>query len=814
MPRLVLYAPGMAITPRALAQLPLLDQRYRRIRELGRGGFGTVWEVEDQQSGEHLAAKVSNLAPSPEDEARILRESALLQDLRHPRLARFQGLCRAEEGRLALLYEMVAGRNLADEVDASPPDPERALAWLADLAEGLQALHDAGLVHRDVKPLNAMIEPDGRARLLDFGLVRPVRPGMTITGSGAIFGTPEFMAPEALKGLPPTPASDLWSLACVGFWLLEDHLPRTGASPAETLALRVVDSTLRFQRLVPELARRLTPLFRLALHPSPALRPRSVTRFSRDLLEALKEARPALQSRETVSLRPVVSSAEITPRKAARRGSTMRRRRRAAFASFGLVGLAAAATAAWLGRPGPLPPAPSPPSESQPPRPAPPALIAELGVRAIEELDRLAGARLDPEGGLREGDDAGDHLPSALDPDPWLTQVRYRHLPSVSLVRKHLADGGRIPEEVREPLRKADARFAEESLPRPFFPAAWIAEPDPKARPTPAILLDLLARDQQVFTVTGPSSGWRALALELLARTMTLLAERSRAGLSDRLPKALAHLPSTLLPVLSLASLSHESSPSARLREAFEAWIREPIDEFRAACLAAGEALRQDPGDEELAAIFALVTGKEVSVVLSGSLLREPVEVLVGGPVESSPVLSQVASAIEREQAVQLWSRVRDQAQLARFRALRRGRLTVAGGGRLPQGAAARSRWESATLGLLVLSLEDRDLFGASATYLRAVLGEPELSARVLRWLDLNLAIGLGHATSRVGLDPGLIRSMVERLKTYPQVGEHLQLASPFRAGGIGFLEVRYRDPAHAYAHLEALARLGEAPGR
>jgi hypothetical protein len=167
--------------------------------------------------------------------ARIEREVEALRDLRHPRLACFEDLAWDAEDRPVLIYEYVEGRSLLGARGTERPATDRILSWLGDVAEGLDFLHEAGVVHRDLKPENVMIDPEGRARVLDFGLAREVGEGGTVTATGLVLGTPGYMAPEVLLGERPGPAADRFALAALGAWLWSGREVFPGRSPGEVV---------------------------------------------------------------------------------------------------------------------------------------------------------------------------------------------------------------------------------------------------------------------------------------------------------------------------------------------------------------------------------------------------------------------------------------------------------------------------------------------------------------------------------------------------------------------------------------------------
>jgi predicted Ser/Thr protein kinase len=200
------------------------SSRYRRIRRLGHGGFGTVWEAEDTQLGRTVALKIAH-APDQDTEQRMQREARALAALSHPNCVRVYDLVEEPDG-LALVMEYLHGKALAATVDTGGPLDDIAAGRLwATMAGALSAAHDKGVLHRDVKPSNVIIDPGGIAHLIDFGIARS--PGdSTLTATGMMIGTPDYTAPETASGAAASPASDAWQLAATVSFALSGYPPR------------------------------------------------------------------------------------------------------------------------------------------------------------------------------------------------------------------------------------------------------------------------------------------------------------------------------------------------------------------------------------------------------------------------------------------------------------------------------------------------------------------------------------------------------------------------------------------------------------
>ncbi|MFE0020442.1 serine/threonine-protein kinase [Amycolatopsis sp. NPDC059021] len=198
--------------------------RYRRVRQLGAGGFGTVWQAVDTQLNRTVALKIAH-APDRDTEERMQREARALAVVNHPNCVKVYDLVEEPDG-LALVMEYLEGRALADIVDAHGPLDDIAAGRLwSTMAGALAAAHDKGVLHRDLKPSNIIIDPGGLAHLIDFGIARS-QGDSKLTATGMMIGTPDFVAPETAMGAPASPASDAWQLAATVSYALSGQPPR------------------------------------------------------------------------------------------------------------------------------------------------------------------------------------------------------------------------------------------------------------------------------------------------------------------------------------------------------------------------------------------------------------------------------------------------------------------------------------------------------------------------------------------------------------------------------------------------------------
>lgn len=209
-------------TSNSTSQLaPALRDRFLVIRQLGRGGYGTVYLAVERRTGETLALKVPHLGQDPADHLRFVRETYALAAVRHPRVAELREVGLAQ-GRAFYTMSVVPGPTLHDQVSqvGCLRDLE-ATALLRGLLQALEAIHDAGMVHRDVKPNNVILRHAAAEApvLVDFGLAR-LQVDAGLTSPDVLLGTPEFLAPELLRDGVQDHRSDLFAAGMTVRWAL------------------------------------------------------------------------------------------------------------------------------------------------------------------------------------------------------------------------------------------------------------------------------------------------------------------------------------------------------------------------------------------------------------------------------------------------------------------------------------------------------------------------------------------------------------------------------------------------------------------
>jgi serine/threonine protein kinase len=248
--------------------------RYLLHSVIGRGGAGTVWRAEDVLLRRMVAVKEVHLPPTlTEDERRVLRER-VLREARSAAAVRHSVLVTVfdvveHEGRPWIVLELVEARTLAAQVADRLLSPTEAARVGIDLLAGLQAVHRAGIQHRDVKPGNVLLEADGRPRLTDFGIASTAG-DPALTGTGVLLGSPSYLPPERATGGSGGPESDLWGLAATLYSAVEGQPPYEGSHP-----LAVLTAVVEGRRRPAERAGELEPLLADLLDRAPEDRPRA-----------------------------------------------------------------------------------------------------------------------------------------------------------------------------------------------------------------------------------------------------------------------------------------------------------------------------------------------------------------------------------------------------------------------------------------------------------------------------------------------------------------------------------------------------------
>src|SRR5262245_809947 len=226
---------------------------YQIVGRLGAGGMGTVYRAHDERLGRDLALKVlsSETMGDPAARVRFLQEARMASSLNHPHIAHVYDVGE-DRDHLFIAMELVEGRQLRELIPPGGLAVDLLLQYGEQIASALAYAHTHGVIHRDLKSANVVVGPEGRAKVLDFGLAKRL-PGsaepsgatnLDLTGSGIVVGTPNYLPPEVLMGRKADARSDVWSLGVVLYEMASGKLPFTGSSLAD-LAVAITGATPR-----------------------------------------------------------------------------------------------------------------------------------------------------------------------------------------------------------------------------------------------------------------------------------------------------------------------------------------------------------------------------------------------------------------------------------------------------------------------------------------------------------------------------------------------------------------------------------------
>ncbi|MGY1704261.1 Stk1 family PASTA domain-containing Ser/Thr kinase [Geodermatophilus sp. SYSU D00697] len=289
----------------------VLGERYEIGGVLGRGGMAEVHRGRDLRLGREVAVKVlrSDLARDPSFQVRFRREAQAAASLNHPAIVAVYdtGEDRTASGATPyIVMEYVEGQTLRDVLRREGVlSPERAMSLAADICGALDFSHRNGIVHRDVKPGNVMITPQGSVKVMDFGIARAVSDSAaTMTSTAAVIGTAQYLSPEQARGEGVDARSDVYSLGCLLYELVTGAPPFTGDSPVSVAYQHVREDPRLPSSINPAIPPELDAILLKAMSKNPANRYQSAADMRNDLLRALAGQR--------VEATPVMNDAEKT----------------------------------------------------------------------------------------------------------------------------------------------------------------------------------------------------------------------------------------------------------------------------------------------------------------------------------------------------------------------------------------------------------------------------------------------------------------------------------------------------------------------
>jgi serine/threonine protein kinase len=401
---------GLAFSP-PVKRGTVIAGRYEILDPIGRGGMGTVYRARDRVLGDKVAVKVlkSELSRRPEMIRRFRSEMAMARKVRHPNVCRIYA-AGEEAGRLYLTMELIDGTDLRTILRQrkSGLAPEQAFEYAVELAGALQALHDAGIVHRDVKAPNIMVDKKG-PHLMDFDIAKQHqsegKDAATVTGQ--VLGTPEYMSPEYARGDPVDFRNDIYSLGVLTFEMFTGDVPFRGDSPLATILKHLNEPPPLEGPRAKGLPPSVVPVLRKAL----AKRPDERHSTARGLAMALGLARTAFAAlapppKESTPPLPALLEA-LNPLDYTVRMPAMTPR--GGLDTRSMKAIPALIDA--LKRP-PVPPAVEvPPMPAPPPDPQDPLTVLIGALKSKDQRDRVQAAR--KLGGI--GADAGRAIPVLLE---------------------------------------------------------------------------------------------------------------------------------------------------------------------------------------------------------------------------------------------------------------------------------------------------------------------------------------------------------------------------------------------------------------
>jgi serine/threonine-protein kinase len=488
---------GRPLTPTAtIRQGSLVGSRYEILSLLGRGGMGVVYRARDRVLDEVVALKVLRETADPSDilARRFLTEIKLARRVTHPNVCRIHDYGE-EPGLRYISMELLQGNDLRKRLaDKGRLPASEAYAITGQVADGLQAIHAEGIVHRDLKASNIMVDERGLVKLMDFGIAKQVQSGGSgVTATGHVVGTPEYMSPEQARGDELDARSDVYALGVVMYEAFTGRVPFHGRTPIETILMHIHEAPPLDGSEGADIPLPLLPVLRRAMAKEPQDRFESAA----EAATALRAAARAGEATLSPPARPAPTAVEIRPR------------RSRPLLALGLVSLCGAAVAAALflrqaspPRPGSLLPMTSPTTTPTTTLASPPVTAAATTVPPVP--DPSASPALDETRARVEAARAAEAQgPEAVPRLVELTKDKDAAVLSAA-IRALVRIGGAGLAFLREPLKDPDPERRRAAM-------GAILE----AGPPPEVTLDFLAPITEAVQDADPEV--REMALQELA---------------------------------------------------------------------------------------------------------------------------------------------------------------------------------------------------------------------------------------------------------------------------------------------------------
>jgi len=282
--------------PAEAAEMDLVGRRIGQFEiseVIGRGGMGVVYKAHDTKLQRQVAVKAMprHLSDNPTARGRFEREAKLLASMNHSYIGVIHDIVEQEDGTSYLILEYISGLTLAQRLRKGPLSVKEALLTGRQIAEALAAAYERGIIHRDLKPGNIKITPEGKVKILDFGIAKELRPQdesdqTFVTEHGHLVGTPAYMSPEQARGRPLDHRTDVWSFGCVLYEMLTGKLAFEGPTVSDTIA-HVLERDPDWELLPKDLPANIEVLLRRCLEKEPHNRLQHIGDASLEIRETL-----------------------------------------------------------------------------------------------------------------------------------------------------------------------------------------------------------------------------------------------------------------------------------------------------------------------------------------------------------------------------------------------------------------------------------------------------------------------------------------------------------------------------------------------
>lgn len=271
--------------------IPILANRYQLLQTLGSGGMAVVYRAKDLTLERYVAVKIlrPDFSKDPEFRKRFHQEAKAAANLSHPNIVTVHDFGLDGE-RLFIIMEYVPGTNLKVMIrDLQVLSIDKAMDLMIQAAQGIGYAHRAGLVHCDIKPHNMLVSPDGRLKVTDFGIARALTSISPDEKNAYVWGSPQYLSPEQAEGLPPSPASDVYSLGVVLYEMVTGKLPFFSKDASDLTRMHKEVIPVSTRNFNPEVPSTLDQIILKVLSKEQTSRYRTADQFGR-VLESLKES--------------------------------------------------------------------------------------------------------------------------------------------------------------------------------------------------------------------------------------------------------------------------------------------------------------------------------------------------------------------------------------------------------------------------------------------------------------------------------------------------------------------------------------------